>query len=139
MELHVLLRHRLLRQAHGFEGFVSVVEVVDPRDQAAAYPVDERVRAVDLDAAAAPLCLHPNKDHYRVAGVDELVQLDAPLSPRFSPVLKPPRQAVVSAVVALVGGVVVMNLDLGISRVPENLARRDQMSQHSLNKLHDLL
>jgi hypothetical protein len=68
-----------------------------------------------------------------------LDRLDAPLSPGCSPLLKPSREALVTPVVALVGGVVVMNLDLGVSRVPKQLARRDQVPQHSLSKLHILL
>jgi hypothetical protein len=35
-DLHVLLRHRLHRQPHGFEGFGGGAESVDPRDLAVA-------------------------------------------------------------------------------------------------------
>src|SRR5438552_3829533 len=49
--LHVLLRHRLLPQPHGFEGFVPGPEDLTPRDQAIREPEDLPRRSLHRDAA----------------------------------------------------------------------------------------
>src|SRR5437016_2741953 len=98
----------LLAQPHGFETLLSVVVVVDADDHALADRIDERVLALDLDAAPPSLCVHANKDHDRVASIHELVRLDAPFSPGGSPILKPASNALVPLIIALVRGVVVI-------------------------------
>ena len=73
----------LLLQPHGFEGFGSVVVVVDARDQPLVDPVDEGILALGLDAAPSSLGVHTYEDHDRVAGVDEPVGLETPLGRGF--------------------------------------------------------
>ena len=57
-QLHVLLRHRLLRQPHGFEGFGSVGVLADAIEPAAAQLVNPEDALVDLDSA--PLACAPH-------------------------------------------------------------------------------
>src|SRR5436305_1015761 len=97
------------------------------------------VARLDLDAAASSLCLHANEDDNRVAGVNELLRLDAPCSPRGSPLLKPACHACMSAINTLVRGVVVIDLDILVKHLPLRLARRDEAGEASLDKFYVLL
>src|SRR4029077_17185274 len=56
-DLHVLLRHRLLRRSHGFEGVLTVNEIFDPRDQT----------VVEMEHVEQPP-RHLNATYPRVAG-----------------------------------------------------------------------
>src|SRR5436190_11793407 len=132
------MRPRLL-QPHGFEGFGPIVVVVDARDQALGDSVDEGVLALGFDAAPAPLGVHAYEDHDRVARIDELVDLDAPLSPRGSPVFKPARQALMASIVALIGRVVIVDLDRFMEEIPGRLASPRVALPAFPHELHVLL
>jgi hypothetical protein len=74
-DLHVLLRHRLLPQSHGFEGVLSP-EIAAVRDD---HPVTQlnhhgaRLRA--RRAALRPAYANPHEREYRIAKVDQLIDL----------------------------------------------------------------
>jgi hypothetical protein len=55
-KLHVLLRHRLLRQPHGFEGIGLVEERLPARDLPVPEGQDERGAECDLLLAAGEAC-----------------------------------------------------------------------------------
>src|SRR5436309_5416586 len=54
-KLHVLLRHRLLRQPHGLEGPPLVEKVLGLGDAAVVERVDSREAVNELNAAGAPV------------------------------------------------------------------------------------
>src|SRR5215213_2352879 len=70
-ELHVLLRHRLLPQPHGFEGLAWLGEPLEAHCLAVAEGPDRAVPVLDLNAASAPAPSHCRYDGDAVARVDE--------------------------------------------------------------------
>jgi hypothetical protein len=54
-KFHVLLRHRLLLEAHGFEGSRAVEEILDSRDAPCGQRVNNPQLCLDLYAAVLPL------------------------------------------------------------------------------------
>src|SRR5205807_3939782 len=53
-DLHVLLRHRLLLEAHGFEGSRAIEEILDSRDAPCGQRVDNPKLGLELNAAVLP-------------------------------------------------------------------------------------
>src|SRR5512133_3106044 len=86
--LDVLLRHRLLRQPGGFEGFVSVGVFGDSTDPPLADGDHAEYLLRDRTAAALAANRHP---HYRhdivVSSVDHLIDLRAPIVDCFEAVI----------------------------------------------------
>src|SRR5207237_5351862 len=80
---------RLGRDAGCFEGLAFAVVVIGADDLVVSEAVDKRVLAIKLDTAAHSLRMHANNDDYSVAGVYELLRLEAIFGPRLSPVPKP--------------------------------------------------
>src|SRR5436305_5336615 len=64
--LHVLLRHHLLHQAHGLEGLGAIEKCANMRQLVAVKVVHTRPRRLDLHAAAASPPLNPTKHKYAV-------------------------------------------------------------------------
>jgi hypothetical protein len=71
-DLCVRLRHRLLRQPHGFEGFLARLVEAEPEDRAATdLPVPGAVREY-LDPTPACDAVGERR-HHVVAGVNDLL------------------------------------------------------------------
>jgi hypothetical protein len=70
-DLHVLLRHRLLRQPHGFEGFLFRPVLPALHDQSIAQLVDEDVRIANA-GASLPVRhrVQDRRNDHMVASVD---------------------------------------------------------------------
>src|ERR1700730_4632747 len=79
MKLHVLLRHRLLLQAHGFEGFGVIEEELFENDATLADRADDGVALLAREAALRPLHVpaQPKKD--------TVAQVDYALDPEVRP------------------------------------------------------
>jgi hypothetical protein len=85
-----------------------------------------------------PSAFHADDSDDAIARVDELLRLDAPLSPGGSPFLKPAPEGLMSPILALVRRVVVEDLDLLVKSGPVRLARRLEVLDHPLDYLHVL-
>src|SRR2546423_522410 len=80
--IDVLLRHRLLRQPGGFEGFLPVEVVVDPDDLSVAHGADLReLKLRHRPATRAPTVLAGHGDH-PIPSLDHFSELDLPLLKR---------------------------------------------------------
>src|SRR5918994_4675603 len=89
-DLDVLLRHRLLRQPDGFEGFVTGRVLAATRKLSASNRVDERFRLIDFDAAALGASAESLNRDYRIpTGVDQFHLLEPELVEHVDPVLEP--------------------------------------------------
>ena len=81
-DLHVLLRHRLLREAYGFVGRRSVFSEVRPLGR---LTVAERPHVPDIslnrDAARLPPAARADEREHLVACIDHLFGLPARVSP----------------------------------------------------------
>src|SRR6266516_6122848 len=117
---------RLRRDAGCFEGLLFAVVVIGADDLVVSEAIDERVLAIKLDTAAHSLRVHANNDDHSVAGVYELLRLEAPLGPRVSPVPEPAFNASAPPIRALVRGVVVVDLDPLVEHVPGQLSGRKE-------------
>src|SRR5256885_7227369 len=84
-DLHVLLRHRLLREPGGFEGFGAISEVPRPDHQAPWHLKELTERLVYGHAAARPVGLEPSHDEKRVAEVEDLLGLQLEILECFEP------------------------------------------------------
>ncbi len=68
----VLLRHRLLREAHGFEGLTFRPVLADAHDFVAPQLVDVRLLGFQLDTALASLDASTHRDDHMRISVNEL-------------------------------------------------------------------
>src|SRR5437762_11567512 len=75
-EVDVLPRHRLLLEAHGFEGLGLVHVEAHLSDQALVEPEHVGNGRVERDAARAPACLQISEDEHGVAEVADVRRLD---------------------------------------------------------------
>src|SRR6185295_10512350 len=73
-DLHVLLRHRLLRQRGGFEGFLKLLVEADPHDQPVADRAQPDAASLHFDSVPAPQAVR-ERHHHMLPGIDELVGL----------------------------------------------------------------
>src|SRR5262249_44443926 len=87
-DLHVLLRHRLLRQPGGFKGFLVVPEVFEHDDLPAAERMDLAEHYFVLDAAPLPSQTSAGPCHDLTTGVDQLLADVLPGSQGGQEVLK---------------------------------------------------
>src|SRR4029453_2151484 len=79
-DLHVLLRHRLLREAHGFEGFVWI-EIGSNLHHLAVTEVDDvGSRRFRLDAALLPPTAEATDQHGAITDVSDFRDIDVNLS-----------------------------------------------------------
>ena len=83
--LHVLLRHRLLRQP-GIEGLFFCLILAAFDAHAVANSPDPCTRVLDSGTAGAPPRMDPSDDHDALARVDVLVNLGLPLIEGVDPV-----------------------------------------------------
>ena len=90
-QFHVLLRHRLLPQPHGFEGVRSTLVHADFRDLAVANGPDVPVNAAfDRGAAAATTARHSHEGEDQVvANLFESLDLDLDLAPGLGEFARP--------------------------------------------------
>src|SRR6185437_11459456 len=73
---HALLRHRLLREPHGFEGFKRLVEPREPNDLAVTNVEHVATLDIDLDTAADAACDRPRPHRHPVACLVKLERLE---------------------------------------------------------------
>ena len=99
-DLHVLLRHRLLREAHGFKGFIQLQLVVIDHlcDLAPPQGADQGVASGKLDAASLALAEHQEHGDCPVlAHGPNLDPVDPPTAPGVAPDPEPLADPVVSS------------------------------------------
>ena len=100
-ELHVLLRHRLLRQPRGFEGFVHRREDADPHDHARRGPCRARVPLACTSIPSRPRKRLVNDDHVlaRVVEVSSASTLNVSKASSRTPPRRPshPVEAAIDA------------------------------------------
>src|SRR4029078_11000093 len=104
-DLHVLVRHPLLRKPCGFEGFGSCEVLAASRDLPVSECAEFGVGHVSLNAAEVGPAADP---HYRndvvISGVDQFDRLDFEPVERVKPALPENPQGVLAAYWALVIG-----------------------------------
>src|SRR5207245_2008653 len=77
--LHILLRHRLLRQPGSFEGDVYVrIDSYSHNPMVASEVRDQRIRHVELDTAGTSSCADAADDDHRVADLAHVVVATLP-------------------------------------------------------------
>src|SRR5262249_28172018 len=122
--LHVLLRHHLLRKAHGFEGRCLVVELPIAQDLAVAEADYDEDPAAHGHSASCPATTLPSNYQYVVATGDESPRLAAVLVPLVEPLLERLAHAIVTAVDTSIGPLwVFVPLDLGIAHLRDELGQ----------------
>ena len=92
-DLHVLLRHRLLREARGFEGFGLGRETLQTNDQSVAKP-ETSVSANSIsEVTASPGCEDAGLDHDRMASdaAARRLEADHPAARRRTRIERPRR------------------------------------------------
>src|SRR5204862_3100232 len=96
--LHVPLRHRLLREAHGFEGFGAVSEGPHRHDFAALDLVEVCAGILQLDPTGTAPSVPVSGDQDSVAEIAQLLVVNLEELPIRGEVLDPPPSLIVSSV-----------------------------------------
>src|SRR5205823_2548236 len=81
-----VLRHRLLLEPHGFEGFASVEVKGDPCDASVANGPHGATHDADLDSHPSPPSEVADQNHRIITCVDHVFDLDPIALPRLQPV-----------------------------------------------------
>src|SRR5439155_212304 len=107
-DLHVLLRHRLLRQPHGFEGLFFAPVVVESHALAVSQRPHRTVDPFHINAGLATLCVNAQHGDDALTSVDELLRIPAPAFPTALPISLPTKQTFQPSVLPRVGYVVIV-------------------------------
>src|SRR2546425_3474670 len=84
--------------AHGFEGLVRPEVDARPHDPTSTHLLHQGERLLDRHAAAPPAILRTAEGDYRVARIDQIVNLDVRLVEAFSKALQERSNPVVPAI-----------------------------------------
>src|ERR1700730_10001599 len=81
--LHVLLRHLLLLQAHGFDGLLPRPVLPALHDETVSQSINEDVRVLDAYAACRSPSVHHRGGDHSVANVDQLQHVEPQVAERL--------------------------------------------------------
>src|SRR5256714_14879312 len=137
MEFHVLLRHCLLRQAHGFLGLLLGVEHLPADDLVTAHRKDERDLALDGCAAAFSTTSLACTDEHTVPDFSSAQNLNRPVVPDTDPFGHDLEESLVPAIVAYVRLVWELRDD-DVGRSPVEHCRLVAPEVCVQRRLHDL-
>jgi hypothetical protein len=120
------------------EGLGLVVVVIESHGLTTAQAEYHRVAPFDLDAAPSSRRRHLEEEDDLVGCVDPPLGFEPEVAPCLAPVGEPGGIALVPALDARVGDVVVVDLDVGIDQIPSRHAGSAEVLEGPADQLHVL-